>query len=67
MSFVTRVAMSPYRNLSELPPLMTQSGMSCATIVFAGYEAAKYDLPVKPTVAEAVVWANELIDRIAKA
>lgn len=33
----------------------------------AGYEAAKYDLPVKPTVAEAVAWANELIDRIARA
>lgn len=32
-----------------------------------GYNAAKYDLPVKATVAEAVEWANELIDRITKA
>ena len=32
-----------------------------------GYEAAKYDLPVKPTVAEAIDWANDLIGRIARA
>ena len=30
----------------------------------AGYNAAKYDLPVKPTVAEAIDWANDLIERI---
>ena len=33
----------------------------------AGYAAAKYDLPVKATVAEAVDWANELIESIVKA
>ena len=33
----------------------------------AGYAAAKYDLPVKATVTEAVEWANELISLIAKA
>ena len=33
----------------------------------AGYAAAKYDLPVKETVAEAVDWANELIESIVKA
>ena len=33
----------------------------------AGYEAAKYDLPVKPTVAEAIDWVNDLIDKIAQA
>ena len=33
----------------------------------AGYAAAKYDLPVKATVAEAVDWANELIASISKA
>jgi hypothetical protein len=33
----------------------------------AGYAAAKYDLPVKATVAEAVDWANDLIDKISRA
>lgn len=33
----------------------------------AGYEAAKYDLPVKPTVAEAIDWVNDLIDKISQA
>ena len=32
-----------------------------------GYSAAKYDLPVLPTVEEAVSWANELIARIDNA
>ncbi len=32
-----------------------------------GYAAAKYDLPVKTTVAEAVDWANELIESIVQA
>lgn len=32
----------------------------------AGYAAAKYDLPVKATVAEAVDWANDLIDKILR-
>ena len=32
-----------------------------------GYAAAKYDLPVKATVAEAVDWANDLIDKISRA
>ena len=33
----------------------------------AGYVAAKYDLPVKPTVAEAIEWVNDLIDKITQA
>ena len=33
----------------------------------AGYAAAKYDLPVKATVAEAVDWANDLIEKISLA
>ena len=33
----------------------------------AGYNAAKYDLPVLPTVDEAVAWANELIEKIDNA
>lgn len=32
-----------------------------------GYGAAKYDLPVKPTVTEAIDWVNDLIDKIAQA
>ena len=32
-----------------------------------GYAAAKYDLPVKTTVAEAIDWANELIESIVQA
>lgn len=28
---------------------------------------AQYDLPVKATVAEAVDWANDLIDKISRA
>lgn len=32
-----------------------------------GYNAAKYDLPVLPTVEEAVAWANDLIERIDSA
>lgn len=32
-----------------------------------GYAAAKYDLPVKATVAEAVDWTNDLIDKISRA
>lgn len=32
-----------------------------------GYNAAKYDLPVLPTVDEAVAWANDLIERIDSA
>ena len=35
ISFVTRVAKSPYRNFNELPPFITQSDISWATIVFA--------------------------------
>ena len=31
-----------------------------------GYAAAKFDLPVKATVAEAIDWANELIALIDK-
>lgn len=31
-----------------------------------GYNAAKYDLPVKPSIDEAIRWANELITRIDK-
>ena len=32
-----------------------------------GYDAAKYDLPVLPTVDEAVLWANDLIAKINEA
>ena len=32
-----------------------------------GYSAAKYDLPVRATVSEAVDWVNDLIDKIAQA
>jgi len=32
-----------------------------------GYNAAKYDLPVLPTVDQAVAWANELIAKIENA
>ena len=32
-----------------------------------GPALAKYDLPVKATVAEAVDWANDLIDKISRA
>ena len=33
----------------------------------AGYNAAKYDLQVEPSVAEAIRWANDLIRKIAAA
>ncbi len=32
-----------------------------------GYAAAKYDLPVKSTLSEAIDWVNELINRITQA
>ena len=51
-----------YRKVHEWPPRIAK-GESWES----AYNGQKGDLPVLPTVDEAVVWANELIEKINKA
>lgn len=49
-----------YRKVQEWPPKIVK-GENWESI----YDAQRLDLPVLPTVVEAISWANELISRLA--
>lgn len=51
-----------YRKVHEWPPRIAKG-----EAWESAYNGQKGDLPVLPTVDEAVVWANELIEKINKA